>query len=75
MSRLDDVDSSTAKLVLLYLEERGPTASIEDLHEDLGLSRLTLHGVFDYLDDDGVITREGGRVRLHDAGAVRSADD
>jgi DNA-binding MarR family transcriptional regulator len=57
-----DLESTTAKLVYHSLDAAGD-ATVEDLVERLGLTRLTLLSVLGSLDDREYVTREGGRYR------------
>jgi len=58
-----DADSPRTKLILFYLEERGPTPPCE-IASDLDLRNLTVLSVLDTLDDRGLVVRQDGRVRL-----------
>jgi len=61
--QLDSVDSPRAKLVLLYLHERGP-CSPRQLADELDASLLSVLGVLDTLRRDGLVERRGARHAL-----------
>lgn len=58
----EGLESSTAKLVCLYLDTRGET-TLTELAEALELSRLTLFGVLQTLVERGHVQRNGDTVR------------
>lgn len=58
---LDDVDSPSTKLVLLYLYERGPTTPSQ-LADELDLALTSTLGVLDILTSRGHVERREGRI-------------
>lgn len=63
MQDVHEAESPSAKLILLYLEERGPTPPRE-IASDLALRNLTVLSVLDTLDDRELVDRRNGHVRL-----------
>jgi DNA-binding IclR family transcriptional regulator len=56
----DAVESANAKLVYLYLATHDD-ATLSELQEGLGLTKLTLYSVLGTLREGGVVAREAGR--------------
>ena len=54
----DSIESPQAKLVYLYLDAT-PGATVDELHERLGLQRLSLFPVLETLQRHDLITRDG----------------
>ncbi|MDS0277359.1 hypothetical protein NDI85_06105 [Halomicroarcula sp. S1AR25-4] len=63
MQVLHDATSPQAKLILLYLEERGPTPPSE-IASDLALHNLTVLSVLDTLGNRELVVRQDGRIQL-----------
>ena len=61
--QLDAVDSPRAKLVLLYLHERGP-APAERIADELDMGLLSTLGVLDTMRRDAPVERRGARHAL-----------
>jgi predicted transcriptional regulator len=59
----DGLSSAETKLVYLYLSV-ADEATIDDLNDDLGVTKLSLFPALDNLDSRGLVTREGERYRI-----------
>lgn len=59
----DDLSSSEAKLVYLYLTVSGGCTA-ERLHRDLGLGRLSLFPTLDVLAERDLVDRHGDRYHV-----------
>ena len=58
----DELTSSQAKLVYLYLRVRG-TATVDELGSALGLPKLALFSILQTLSEYGLVVRDGDAVR------------
>ncbi|WP_336038061.1 helix-turn-helix domain-containing protein [Halobacterium yunchengense] len=54
------VESPRGKLVYLYLDTR-ESATLDELHEELDVPRITLYSVLKTLRGRGVVDERGGR--------------
>lgn len=57
----DDLSSSQAKLVYLYLRVRG-TVTVDELGSALGLPKLSLFSILQTLDRNDLVVRDGDAV-------------
>ncbi|MFB6118067.1 helix-turn-helix domain-containing protein [Halosegnis sp.] len=62
MTTLDRLSSRTAKLVYLYLTERG-AATADELSSALDERQLTLLPILETLESEGLVQKDGGRYR------------
>jgi len=62
----DGVESACGKLVYCFVSARGG-ATVEELSDDLDITRLTLFAVLSTLEERGVVAREGTYVTARPA--------
>ncbi|WP_254273752.1 ArsR family transcriptional regulator [Haloarcula marina] len=70
---IEAVESPRAKLVLLYLDERGP-ATPREIADALDLPRLIVLEALEVLGDEGLVTQDSAD-RMHVATHVQSKTD
>jgi len=58
----DELESAEAKLVYLSLKT-AEGASVDELRDNVGLSKLTLHSILRTLRDRGVVRENDGEYR------------
>ena len=58
----EDLDSAEAKLVYLSLKTAGG-ASVDELRENVGLNKLTLHSILRTLQERGTVREDDGIFR------------
>ncbi len=59
----ETISSPNAKLVYFYVDVRGE-ATVSDLQSDLGLPKMSLFSVLNSLAGEGLVERDGDRVRV-----------